>query len=61
MLPRILCLLSFLLFAPLQSAGEPVRPFVAGSLAKILAARQGKPFVLAFWSVTCTYCPMELE
>lgn len=61
MLPRILCLLSFLLFAPPSPAGEPVRPFVAGSLTKILAAHQGKPFVLALWSVTCTYCPQELE
>lgn len=61
MLPRILCLVSFLLFAPVISADEPVRPFVAGSLAKILAARQGKPFVLAFWSVTCTHCPTELK
>ena len=47
--------------APLVSAAESVRPFVAGSLAKILAERQGKPFVLAFWSIACTHCPKELE
>jgi len=58
---RIYLLAFLLLFAPLISAGEPIHPFVAGSLAKILAARQGKPFVLAFWSVTCAHCPTELK
>lgn len=61
MLPRSLFMVFFLLFAPAISAGESVRPFVAGSLTKILAERQGKPFVLAFWSVTCTHCPAELK
>jgi thiol-disulfide isomerase/thioredoxin len=60
-LPRLLFLVFFLLFAPAISAGESIRPFVAGSLAKILAEHQGKPFVLAFWSVTCAYCPTELK
>ena len=50
-----------LVAAPLVSATEAVRPFVAGSLAKIVAARQGKPFVLAFWSVNCAHCPTELK
>lgn len=47
--------------APVVLAAEPVRPFVAGSLAKIIAERQGKPFVLAFWSVNCAHCPTELK
>lgn len=47
--------------AGLAIAGESVRPFVAGSLAKIVAERQGRPFVLAFWSVTCVHCPKELK
>jgi thiol-disulfide isomerase/thioredoxin len=43
------------------SAADAVRPFVAGSLAKIVAERQGKPFLLAFWSVNCAHCPLELK
>lgn len=60
-LRTFIILVFLLLFAPAISAGEAIRPFVAGSLAKILAARQGKPFVLALWSVTCTHCPTELK
>jgi len=55
-------LLALLLsFAGMVTAGESVRPFVLGSLAKIVAERQGRPFVLVFWSVTCVHCPKELE
>ncbi|MHB9119063.1 MAG: thioredoxin domain-containing protein [Burkholderiales bacterium] len=61
MLPRLFFLVSCLLLAPSISAAEPIRPFVSGSLTNILAERQGKPFVLAFWSVTCAYCPAELK
>ncbi len=43
------------------NSAESVRPFVAGSLARILAVREGKPFVVAFWSVSCTHCPRELK
>jgi thiol-disulfide isomerase/thioredoxin len=50
------------LFAGTVSAGaESVRPFVPGSLGKILGERQGKPFILAFWSISCTHCPAELK
>lgn len=54
-------LVVLLVFAGLAGAAESVRPFVAGSLASIMAARAGKPFVLAFWSVGCTHCPAELK
>jgi thiol-disulfide isomerase/thioredoxin len=47
--------------AGLAAAAESVRPFVAGSLATIIAAREGKPFIVAFWSVACTHCPAELK
>ena len=59
----IRCFLVTLLvaIAPRVFAAEAVRPFVAGSLAKIVAERQGKPFVLAFWSVGCAHCPLELK
>ena len=43
------------------ATGKSVRPFVAGSLSRIVAERQGQPFVLAFWSASCTYCPEELK
>ncbi len=55
-------LLAFLVAgSPLVAAADAVRPFVVGSLERIVAERQGKPFVLAFWSVTCTHCPAELK
>lgn len=58
---RRFLLLFLVAVAPAVSAADAVRPFVAGSLAKIVAARQGQPFVLAFWSVNCTHCPLELK
>lgn len=43
------------------SAGQEIKPFVRGSYQKIVSARQGKPFILNFWSLTCGYCMAELE
>src|SRR5690348_162561 len=42
-------------------AGESVRRFAHGSLARVLDARQGKPFILMLWSLECQYCPTELK
>lgn len=42
-----------------QSAPD-IKQFVRGSVGEIAAARQGKPFILAFWSLTCTHCREEL-
>lgn len=54
--------LILLLFSSVAiGATGDVRPFVPGSLAKILAAREGKPFILVFWSLDCQYCPTELR
>ena len=39
---------------------EPMRDFVPGSYSNILAARQGKPFVLVIWSLDCLPCHKEL-
>ena len=67
LLSSFLCRFPFLLligFAAIpaaQAASETPRPFVSGSLQKIVAERQGKPFILAVWSVTCTHCPEELK
>ncbi len=38
-----------------------VRNFVSGSLQQIKEEKQGKPFILSFWSVDCTYCFREME
>ena len=43
------------------SAAENVRPFTQGSLARVLEAREGKPFILMLWSLECQYCPSELK
>lgn len=40
-------------------SAEP-RPFIKGSYAKLLETRQGKPFVLSFWSLDCPPCREEL-
>ena len=61
MIRRLLLLCALFLAVPAVASEPAVRPFVAGSLAQITAARQGKPFVLAFWSVGCTHRPAELK
>lgn len=35
-------------------------PFVRGSHAEVVEARSGTPFVLALWSLDCTYCRHDL-
>lgn len=57
---RIVLPLFFLMAAPSWAAPEP-KPFVQGSLKEIVAARQGKPFILGLWSLTCTHCRAELS
>lgn len=61
MIRRLFGFACLLLALPSWAADVAVRPFVGGSLAQILAARQGKPFLLSFWSVGCTHCPTELK
>lgn len=53
-----LAVLLCLLVSSAQAA--ELRPFVRGSVKEIAAARPGKPFILAFWSLTCTHCREEL-
>ena len=43
------------------NAAESVRPFTQGSLARVLEAREGRPFILMLWSLECQYCPTELK
>ncbi|MDZ7584148.1 MAG: TlpA family protein disulfide reductase [Thiobacillus sp.] len=52
-----LALLSALI---LPAAAQELKPFVAGSIKEITAARQGKPFILGMWSLTCVHCQKEL-
>lgn len=49
-------------FASSQAlAAQEIKPFVRGSYQQIVSARQGKPFILNFWSVSCGYCKIELS
>jgi thiol-disulfide isomerase/thioredoxin len=56
---RILLLVALLASASSVVAAS-LRPFDAGSLERIKKAHAGKPFVLAFWSVTCEPCREEM-
>ncbi len=58
---RGLLLGMMLTFMNATGAAESVRPFMLGSLEQVLGARQGKPFILVFWSLDCQYCPTELK
>lgn len=52
-------LLIALVFPLLAQANEPLKPFVKSSLEQIMQTHEGKPFVLAFWSLDCRYCNEE--
>ncbi len=41
-------------------AAQEIKPFVRGSHQQIVSARAGKPFVISFWSLTCTNCRDDL-
>lgn len=58
---RGLLLVLMLTFMNVTGAAESIRPFTLGSLAQVLGAREGKPFVLVLWSLDCQYCPTELK
>ncbi len=58
---RRLLLVLMLTVSGMAIAAHDVRPFVPGSLAQILAAREDRPFILVFWSLECQYCPTELK
>lgn len=40
---------------------EPLRQFRAGSLAEIVAAQEGKPFLLNVWTLSCSSCRAEMN
>jgi hypothetical protein len=49
-----------LLVLALPAAAQELKPFTPESLSQITASRAGRPFVLAFWSLTCAHCQQEL-
>lgn len=57
---RRLGLAVFALLIAGQAVAQELKPFVRGSHQQIADARAGKPFIVAFWSVNCTYCGGEL-
>jgi thiol-disulfide isomerase/thioredoxin len=56
----LLCLFLTLFSAP-SFAENQTQPFRAGSLNDILKTRQGKPFILMFWSLDCASCMKDLD
>lgn len=41
-------------------AAQEIKLFESGSLNRIVAPRQSRPFVLALWSLSCPHCQDEL-
>ncbi len=56
-----LCLSLLLLQLPAALAAQELKPFVRGSYQQLVSAHGDKPFIVAFWSVNCTYCGAELS
>lgn len=42
-------------------AASTVHAFEVDSLERIRASRRGQPFILSFWSLSCSHCPAELK
>jgi hypothetical protein len=43
------------------AAAASLRPFDAGSIEAIRKSNQGRPFVLAFWSIHCAPCIEDMD
>jgi len=51
----------FCLNSSIVNASETAyKPFVKGSFAQIQQKNKDRPYIIAFWSVTCAYCMKEL-
>lgn len=55
----IICI-ALLLALPAVSESTNIKPFSTNSMQGILASRQGKPFILGLWSLSCTHCRDDL-
>lgn len=53
-------LLALLMLCGLAEAAE-LQPFGRGEMARLLAAREGRAFVLTLWSVDCPHCGTTLR
>ena len=55
-------LLVVFLFVSVASKAEPIviKPFVKGTFAELKQQYSNHPFVLIFWSESCSYCMKEL-
>jgi thiol-disulfide isomerase/thioredoxin len=53
---RAIGMLAALLACGSVHAAGPVRPLEADSFRKIVAAHEGKPFVVVVWALDCDYC-----
>jgi thiol-disulfide isomerase/thioredoxin len=43
------------------AVGYELQPFDAKSMERVRAKHAGKPFILAFWSITCEPCRAEMS
>lgn len=59
---RILCLALFW-FLAVAAHATPLAPksFIQGSMKEVASTHAGKPFILAFWSLSCVHCKANLE
>ena len=59
---QIKWLIALLLYlgAACAFAAQELKSFVRGSQQQIISTRAGKPFIVGFWSLTCTNCRDDL-
>lgn len=58
---RIFCLALFWFLAVAAHAAPLApKPFVQGSMKEMATMHAGKPFILAFWSLSCAHCKANL-
>ncbi|MBZ0104798.1 MAG: TlpA family protein disulfide reductase [Sulfuricella denitrificans] len=46
---------------PAHAVSPDPKPFGPGSMKEVAVAHAGKPFILAFWSLSCAHCKANLE
>jgi hypothetical protein len=58
---RVTGILAALLACGGAHAAGPIRPLEADSFRQIVAAHEGKPFVVVVWALDCDYCGPSFE
>jgi thiol-disulfide isomerase/thioredoxin len=56
----LVCSLIFLPFTIKAAPAFVTKPFYASSMQEIFALRQGKPFIVGLWSLSCSHCRDDL-